>query len=296
MQPIDWEQLPYFLAVARAGSLRAAAEVLGTSHVKVSRHLKALEATYGVTLVRRTQRGIHLTPAGTQLLPIAEEAESSIQQARRSLMGLDRQMSGDIHFSMSGPLAYHVVPPILAKFARRYPKINLQIKVSTALNDPKLEKTDVSLRMVYRVTDDAVVKKLFPMGIGIFAHKDYIAKYLPHAGPRGKGLHWVGFGTGPKPQWITDSPFPEAELQHSVDDPLMFLEMVSSGFGMTRFGAFLALRRPELELVPGTNIEEGPPLCILIHPEMRRVTRVRRFVDFLEQELRLQENEFRGIG
>ena len=76
MQPIDWEQLPYFLAVARAGSLRAAAEVLGTSHVKVSRHLKALESTYGVALVRRTQRGIHLTPAGTQLLPIAEEAAS----------------------------------------------------------------------------------------------------------------------------------------------------------------------------------------------------------------------------
>ena len=67
---------------------------------------------------------------------------------------------------------------------------------------------------------------------------------------------------------------------------MMFLEMISNGAGITKIAAFLAQSRPELEIVPGTSIEDGPPLCILIHPEMRKTTRVRRFVDYLETELR----------
>lgn len=294
--PIDWEQMPYFLAVARAGSLRAAAEVLGTTHVKVNRHIGALEATYGVALIRRTQRGVTLTPAGEKLLPIAEQAEGAFEQARRSLLGLDQQMTGDIHFSLSGPLAYFIATPILAKFSEQHPDINLRVQVSTALNDPKLMKTDVSLRMIYEVTDDAIVKKLFPIGIGTFAHKDYIAENLPKAGPNGQGLRWVGAGSGAKPQWVLDSPFPEAHIRHEFSDPLLFIEAVSNGMGMARFGAFLVQKRPELKMVPGTEIEAGPPLCILIHPEMRRVARVRRFVDFLETELRSIEGSIRGIS
>ena len=294
--PIDWEQMPYFLAVARAGSLRAAAEALGTTHVKVNRHIGALEATYGVALVRRTQRGITLTPAGAKLLPIAEEAEGAFEQARRSLMGLDQQMTGDIHFSLSGPLAYFIVTPILAKFSERYPEINLHVQVSTAFTDRKLVKTDVSLRMIYEVTDDAIVKKLFPIGIGTYAHKNYIAEHLPNAGPKGQGLTWVGAGSGAKPQWVLDSPFPEADIRHDFSDPMLFVEAVNNGLGMARFGAFLAQNRPDLEMVPGTEIEAGPPLCILIHPEMRRVARVRRFVDFLETELRRVEASIRGLS
>lgn len=294
--PNDWEQMPYFLAVARAGSLRAAAEALGTTHVKVNRHVNALEAAYGVALIRRTQRGISLTPAGETLLPIAEEAEATFQHARRSLMGLDQQMVGAIHFSLSGPLAYFAVTPILAKFSQQFPDIDLHVQVSTTLQDRKLERTDVSLRMIYEVTDDAIVKKLFPIGLGTFAHKDYIAKHLPTAGPGGQGLTWVGSGSDPKPEWIRNTPFPDAELRHVLTDPVMFLEAVCNGLGMSRFGAFMAKSRPELQQLPGTQIDEGPPLCILIHPEMRRVTRIRRFVGFLERELRLIEADIRGLS
>lgn len=294
MSPNDWQQMPYFLAAARAGSLRGGAEALGTTHVKINRHINALEAAYGVALVRRTQRGITLTPAGEKLLPIAEDAEGTFLQARRALVGLDQQMVGDIHFSTSGPLGYFAVAPILAKFSQQYPEINLHVNVSTALNDRKLERTDVSLRMIYEVSDDAIVKKLFPIGIGTYAHKDYIADHMPKAGPRGRGLTWIGSAEGAKPQWVLESPFPEAGMLHVLNDPLMFVEMTCRGLGMARFGKFLADRRPELQLMPGAEIEEGPPLCILIHPEMRRVARTRRFVNFLEREIRLKEREIRG--
>ena len=83
MHEADWGQMPYFLAVARGGSLRAAAEALGATHGTVNRQLQALEASYGVQLFRRTRAGVELTEAGEALIPSAEEAEALFLGARR---------------------------------------------------------------------------------------------------------------------------------------------------------------------------------------------------------------------
>jgi DNA-binding transcriptional LysR family regulator len=74
VRAMDWAELPYFLAVARAGSLRAAAEHVGGTHATVDRHLKSLEASFGVRLFERTRAGLALTTAGEALVPLAEAA------------------------------------------------------------------------------------------------------------------------------------------------------------------------------------------------------------------------------
>lgn len=117
-----WEQMPYFLAVAREGSLRAAAIKLGTTHAKLNRHIQALEAAYGTELIWRGRRGVTLTDAGQKLLPVAEEAELLFLQAQRNLFGLDKQESGDIHFSISGPLAYSFWPQLSRNFRKAFPQ------------------------------------------------------------------------------------------------------------------------------------------------------------------------------
>ncbi len=75
---MDWARIPYFLEVARSGSLRAASDALGGTHATVDRNLKALESEYGVRLFDRSRNGLTLTAAGETLLPIAEEVERSI--------------------------------------------------------------------------------------------------------------------------------------------------------------------------------------------------------------------------
>lgn len=287
----DWAQMPYFLAVARAKSLRQAAISLGTTHLKVNRHLHALEAAFGVDLVHRGHGGIKLTPAGETLLPIAEEAEAMFVDAQRALHGLDNKEKGIVRFSVSGPIAYHIVAPIIAAFTAKYPQIELVIHVSTAMEDPRLTETDVSLRMVYQVNEDAIVKKLFPIGLGTFATKDYLEAHFRDAGPKGEGLHWIGAGRpDTKPDWVMDSPFPNAEVRHRLGDPTLHHRLAQAGLGMTRLAAMLVAEDPDMVLVPRTEIEPGPPLSLIIHPQLRRTTRVRRFVDFLEQELRRQRN------
>lgn len=281
----NWAQLAYLLAVARAGSLRSAAEAMGTTHLKVNRQLHALEAAFGTDLIRRGRGGVTLTDAGQQLLPAAEEAELNFLQARRSLQGLDKQESGDLRFSLSGPLASDLMAPILAKFSALYPGINLIVHVSTMLEDPALIATDVSLRLVYEVNEDAVVRKLFPLALGTYAHKNYIRDVLPKAGALGEGLTWIGTPRGQPLDSLRDTPFPNAEVRHNLLDPVLHRELAAAGLGMTRLAAFMAAGRPDLQIVPGTTLQDGPPLTIIVHPDLRKTVRVRRFVDFLVKEL-----------
>ena len=286
MTPRNWEQLAYFLAAASTGSFRNAANVLKTSHVNVGRQIKALEGDLGVQLLHRRAKGVELTDAGETLMPLAKEAERHMLQAQRQLTGLDQQLVGDIRFSTSGPLAYCLLPPILAEFARLYPRVNVLTHVSSQLEDPSLIATDVSLRMIYDVQEDAVVRRLFPVGLAVLAHKDYLAETLPNVGPGGAGLTWIGSTpSAARPNLGLDIPFPEASVRPVSDDPLVHLEMISQGLGMAYLGAFMLQSRPGLMVVPGSGIQAGPPLSIIIQPQVRKAARVRRFVDFLAAEI-----------
>ena len=183
---------------------------------------------------------------------------------------------------------------ILARFSESYPGINLILHVSTQLDDQKLIETDVSLRMVYEVYEDAVVRKLFPVGLGSYAHRDYIRNEIPKAGPLGEGLTWLGPPPNIPASWVSDSIYPNAEVRHALGDPMLHRELAASGAGMTRLASFLAADADGLELLPGCEVEEGPPLTIIIHPELRRTVRVRRFVDFLIKELNKEKPRITG--
>ena len=66
---LDWNDLKYFLAVARGGSTLAASRALRVSQTTVARRIAALEEAVGLTLFEKRPAGYALTPAGSELLP-----------------------------------------------------------------------------------------------------------------------------------------------------------------------------------------------------------------------------------
>lgn len=287
MEKLDWEQIPYFLAVAREGSLRAAADNLDATHGTVNRHITALENSYGVRLFRRTSVGLELTVAGRSFLPVAEEAEVLFLQARNRLAGLDRQESGSVRFSLTGTMAYDIVAPILVKFFKQYPEIDIELRVSDRFESINRLETDVSLRYTYEVTEDVVARKLFPMALGTFASQSYLDQFLPSAGPQGEGLHWIGWDQVDRhPSWRLHTPFPNAEVRHATTDPIMQLNLARQGFGMINTSIYFPTLYPELIPVPGSHQYLERSLWLLLHTDLRKTTRVRCFVDFLAKELK----------
>ena len=283
---MDWTALPYFLAAVRSGTLRGAADATGATHATVKRHIEVLETSYGVQLFRRTRRGLELTSAGRDLLPLAEEAELKINEARKRVQGLDREESGVVRFSTTGTLIYEIIAPILAKFAKAYPDIDLEIRVSDQFEDINRLQTDVSLRYAHQVHDDVIARKLYKMALVPMASRSYIETNLPIAGPQGEGLTWIGWDKAERrPDWVAESAFPMATARHATTDPVLQLSLARQGAGMINSSAYFTTVYPELVPVPGARPVLDRNLWLLFHTELRRTVRVRRFIDFMIKEL-----------
>lgn len=293
---MDWKSLPAFLAVARAGSLRSAAEQSGSNHATVRRQVEGLEAQLGAKLFRRSADGLVLTAAGRTLLPKALEAEASLLKGFNAVQGLDREASGKIRLSVDPITAHCLLAPTLSEFATLYPEIELELKLSYDIDSIANNETDVSIRHVVQVDDDAVGRKLFPLSLGVFASRDYIDRTLPEAGRKGEGLTWLGYGDTPElSAMIAASAFPKARIRHSISDPEMHLQLARQGAGMTFLASWVASIFPELQRLPGTALDQRRSTWILLHGDLRRMRRVRLFVDYLYNALMARKADFIGI-
>ncbi len=290
-----WKSLPAFLAVARSGSLRAGAEETDGTHATVRRQIEGLEAQLGTTLFRRNAGGLTLTAAGRRLLPQALEAEAALLKGFSAVKGLDREASGRIRLSADPLTAHYLLAPALVAFAELYPDIEIELKLSYFIDSITKDETDISIRHVIEVEEDAVGRKLFPLSIGVFASRDYIDKALPKAGPKGAGLTWIGYGDVSELQAMIDAtPFARAKVRHAVADPQMHLHMARAGAGMTFIANWVQSVFPELQRVPGTRIDQRRSTWILLHGDLRRVKRARLLVDYLSAALLERRVDFIG--
>src|SRR3546814_8984468 len=90
---IDWDDVRYFLAVAREGSVRAAAGRLGVNHATVLRRMAQLEERLGAQMFEKLPSGYRLTPAGEEVLEFAEQMEASSNRLETRVFGRDQGRS-----------------------------------------------------------------------------------------------------------------------------------------------------------------------------------------------------------
>jgi DNA-binding transcriptional LysR family regulator len=93
---LDWDNLRYFLAVARAGKLTAAARGLGQDHTTVGRRIASLESAFRSKLFERRPEGYRLTETGQRLYENVKTLESSVREIQRDLAGQTQQVEGEV--------------------------------------------------------------------------------------------------------------------------------------------------------------------------------------------------------
>ncbi len=150
---MDWNNLKYFLAVARLGGLTPAAQSLTTSPSTVSRHIDAMEATLGVRLFLRSQRGYLLTDAGTMLLERVSEVERSMQAVERQSDAL-QQLTGVVKLTTVESIAHFLLVPNLHLFAARYPQLQIELLVNRNLANLARREADLALRIFNPAQDE----------------------------------------------------------------------------------------------------------------------------------------------
>jgi LysR family transcriptional regulator, regulator of abg operon len=124
---IKLHQLQAFLEAAKSGSIRKAAEELGLSQPSLSRSLTLLEREVGTPLLRRSVRGVSVTPAGRKLLSRARLIEHEISSIQQEFRLDDETPSGEVSIGVSPLFAINYLPRFLAEFRVRYPRVQPKV-------------------------------------------------------------------------------------------------------------------------------------------------------------------------
>jgi len=173
---MDIEDLQTFVEVADAGGVSPAARRLGMSKSIVSRRLLRLEAELGVQLLARTTRGAALTEAGVTFRDHAARVCAEIDIARESLLP-----TGDLRgqLRLAAPLSFGTthLAPVLAKLARRHPRLNMLASYSDRFVDIVGEGFDCAVRVGYLSDSNLIARRIGPVSGRLVASPDYIKEH-----------------------------------------------------------------------------------------------------------------------
>ncbi|PRP95371.1 HTH-type transcriptional regulator GltC [Enhygromyxa salina] len=265
-----WDDLRHFLAVARRGTLTAAAEDLGLNASTLHRRLAALEEQVGAGLFEKGPRGYRLSAVGEALLPRAEEVEEAVFAAARTVVGHDEQVSGDVRVTLPVDFLTAVGPHLVA-FRDRCTRVRPIVLADNALLDLG-RGADIALRPTQRPPESVVGRRLVEIAWCRYAPSSSSGDGLPW-------LHYLGLGHVGPIAWRRKT--------FAGDEPLLLVEQVAAMHALLRMTpaqgllpCFLGDPDPQLRRV-GEPAEATTTLWLLIHADLRRAARVRALVDFL---------------
>jgi DNA-binding transcriptional LysR family regulator len=174
---MDWNDVPYFLAVTEGGNLARAAARLGVNHSTVFRRINGMEERLGARLFERLPDGYVLTEAGRQAVGLARQAEESVQALERLLAGRDVELEGEIRMTTAPDLARLYVAPFLASFSRLHPAIRVEVAVGDNDYDLGRREADLALRATPAPPEHLVGRRVMQLVWRAWASPGYLESH-----------------------------------------------------------------------------------------------------------------------
>ncbi|TKA98124.1 LysR family transcriptional regulator [Cereibacter changlensis] len=180
MVNFTWDDLQFFLAVARTGQLSGAARQLRTSHVTVSRRIDRLEASLKLRLFERHPRGYELTAFGRRLIETAERMEAETERMRVELLGdgADGQR-GVLRMAVPEGFGSYFSRNLLVPFTRRYPNIGLELITLPQIMALSRREADISVVLDPPKASPFRSEKISDYSLHIFAARSYLERHPP---------------------------------------------------------------------------------------------------------------------
>jgi DNA-binding transcriptional LysR family regulator len=166
---LDWDDLKYFLAAMRAGSLSGAAHTLGVTHSTIGRRLAALENALGAPLFDRSASGLGLAPLGERLLPLVEE----IERMSGAIAALATTAAAKVRLAVPSGFS-RMLGARLGGFHRRNPEIALEILSGSRPVDLMAGEAELALRVGPITGPDLVARKIATSGWSLYASHGYL--------------------------------------------------------------------------------------------------------------------------
>lgn len=290
---MNWDDYRYFLAIARARSLTAAGRVLGVSQPTVSRRLEAMELRLKVRLFDRTQRGYEMTPAAMDIYETIERVGEDLSDIERKVFGKDLQLTGSLRVTCTEVLLNGYLAPYVWQFLDRHPGIEFGVICTDAQLSLSRRDADLAIRFTGRPPGTLVGRRLAKAAFGIYAGRDVAHALLDRSNVQ--SWDWIGWHDEVYNRMLITNAFPEARIKHRVDSTAAMQSMARHGLGIAVLPCYTADPDPGLRRALPELLSEGTPdLWILHHPDVRGVSRVSLFAEFIADIITADLDLFEG--
>jgi len=281
---MDWSDIRVFLAIARTGTLGAAARLTGQTQPTMGRRLRALESAVGQTLFQRTTDGLILTDEGTAVLAYAEKMEEDANAFERALLGKEQHLTGTLRVSSSDWFGIHVLTPVFAMFLRSHPRLSIELVTDSRRLNLARREADLVFRITPFDEADVIQRKLMKMAYALYGPIDVVP---PTAGDgEGYGLVTMNsaFETLPDVSWVK-AMLPRAHVVFGSNNRGAQARMCAEGGGLAVLPCPLGDNTAGIQRI---DLGEAPPsrdVWFGYHRDLRQLARLRALLDLVIDKL-----------
>lgn len=306
MRDLDWDDLRFFLAVAAAGSLSAAARELNVNTTTVLRRIGNLEEALEARLFERLRSGYTLTQDGTRLLQSLEPVDTSLSSLQRDFQADSGAYGGIVRLSASDVVASGLIGPAVPEFLKSAPDIALDIITDPSLSGPGgaprvmnvLRDVDIALRLARPTQGDMLARKLCDVAYGVYATPAYTRKFGPiDSSGDLSGHQVVAFSEEERPLgpvWWLSRAEKNAKVVMRSSSVATRMTAVLGGEALAALPCFIARPQADLQPLIGPDIVGNLELWLLTRSDLARLGHVRAVMDFLIQHVAAQAAHLAG--
>ena len=288
---MDWDKLRIFHAVADAGSLTHAGDVLHLSQSAVSRQVRALEESLNTTLFHRHARGLILTEQGELLFDATNAMVKRLDAASARIRDSEEEVFGDLKVTTTTGFGSLWLAPRLTKLYEKYPDLKIDLMLEERVLDLPMREADVAIRLKEPSQADLIRKKLMSVRMRLYASPEYLAQNGTPTRMEDMSEHRLICQNTTSAQVGAGLNLVQELLTHDIKSMLT----INNYFGVLQG----VINHLGIGVLPDYIIEDFPwavrvlpevesievPVFLAYPEEMRQSKRIAAFRDFVEEEI-----------
>jgi DNA-binding transcriptional LysR family regulator len=298
MRQFTWDDLQYFLAVARTGQLTTAARRLRTNHVTVSRRIDRLEEALSARLFERNPRGYIVTALGEKLIESAEVMEREAERFQSEASGSTVSLSGVVRLSVLEGFANFFLADRLPLMTQSYPGLSVEMVTIQQIVSLSRREADLSITLNASRTGRYSQEKLIPYRLFIYGTTNYLARHAPIRQQSDLSEHrFIGY--------IEDMIFtpgldymrevlPGLRASYQSSSIFAQLSAARTGCGLCILPYYIARNYSELQPVLPKELHLNRDYWLICHEDIVGTPRIKMLSNFIKSELENQVANFAG--
>lgn len=294
---MDWDDVRFFLSVARSGQFLAAARKLGVNHATLSRRVSTLENELGCQLFLRSTTGCELTEEGGRFLLSAERMETEMLTVRADLGRGDAAISGTVRIGAPDGFGVSFLAPRLGALMSFHPELKIELVPVPRSFSLSQREADIAITIERPEQGRLILSKLTDYSLGLYASKSYLKDNgTPETVDALKIHRRIGYVEdlifSPSLNYIGEI-MRDWNASFEISSAIGQTEAVRSGAGIGILHDYIARQHLELvRIIPGITIRRS--YWTAFHENTRQLARVRTVVQFLQDIVANERQIFNG--